>query len=264
MSDHVTNWQVAHPDFGGFSAIELTADGRSFLALTDRGIVFAGVLDRFADGWIASVQAQPPIALSDENGRSLHEDRNDTEGLALGSDGGFLVSLEGPAEVVEYAKLGAVARSLPRMPAWKLLGANAGFEALAVDPSGGVLVLPEPAQDNFYASQEYRAAHWVAGRPIRASNGFSAVGADFGPDGRLYLLERQFAFPGGFAARLRRFSKDSPDGEVVWSSPLGRHGNLEGLSVWMDPAHGLTATMISDDNFLSLLQTDLIEIKITD
>ena len=35
--------------------------------------------------------------------------------------------------------------------------------------------------------------------------------ADFGPDGQLYLLERDFGWLAGFATRVRRFTL-GPDG----------------------------------------------------
>jgi hypothetical protein len=263
-SDHVTTWHVAHPDFGGFSAIELTADGREFLALTDQGVVFAGTFKRHADGRIAAVDSEPPTDLLDENGIRLDEDRDDTEGLALWDHGGFMVSFEGPAEVLDYPSLGAPARPVPQMPGWQALGMNSGLEALAVDPDGTVLALPEMPHGNFLMIGEFRSGTWVWGQPISANDGFRPVAADFGPNGRLYLLERRFVFPGGFASRLRKFSQGDPNGRLIWSSPPGRHGNLEGLSIWRDPMNGLTATMISDDNFLSLLQTQLVEIVIGD
>lgn len=262
--DHVVTWHVDHPDFGGFSAIELTADGREFLALTDQGVVFAGEFKRHADGRIAAVDAEPPIDLLDENGIRLDEDRDDTEGLALRNDGGFLVSFEGPAEVLDYPSLGAPARPVTRMPGWKTLAVNSGLEALAVDADGTVIALPESPEGSFLRVDEFRSGIWIAAQPISATTGFRPVAADFGPDGWMYLLERRFVFPGGFASRLRGFSQGDPNGRLIWSSPPGRHGNLEGLAIWRDPVHGLTATMISDDNFLNLLRTELVEVAIGD
>lgn len=93
------------------------------------------------------------------------------------------------------------------------------------------------------------------------------VAADFGPDGRLYLLERDFRGIGGFASRLRRFdlTERGFDGETtLFQTPFSLHDNLEGLSIWRDAQGGLRATMISDDNFLFVQQTQIVEHRLPD
>ncbi len=76
---------------------------------------------------------------------------------------------------------------------------------------------------------------------------FLIVGADIGPDGRLYMLERDFAGI-GFRSRIRRFDLDGGNEETMLETGLRTHDNLEGISVWQD-AQGLRLTLISDDNF---------------
>jgi hypothetical protein len=262
--DRVTEWLVDHPDFGGFSAIELSKDGKGFLALTDQGVIFAGQLDRLADGHIAAIIARPPVYLADETGQRLDKGRNDTEGLALRDDGSFAVSLEGPAEIFDYAKLGGWAVALPKLPEWQALGQNAGLEALAVDGSGLVVTLPEQSLDRTYLVHEYRPLRGYRTYSIAAGDGFRPVAADFGQDGQFFVLERRVSLPGGFSSRLRRMDSGAHEARTIWQSKPGAFGNLEGMSIWRDPVHGLTATMISDDNFLSLLQTQLLEIVIGD
>lgn len=44
-------------------------------------------------------------------------------------------------------------------------------------------------------------------------------------------------------------------------SELGRHDNLEGLSVWRD-AQGLRLTMVSDDNFMFFQRTEFVEYRV--
>jgi len=95
---------------------------------------------------------------------------------------------------------------------------------------------------------------------------FRPVAADFGPDGRFYLLERRFHGPGGFSSRLRRFDlgpKGFSSGQVLLQTKAGRHDNLEGLSIWRGP-DGLRATMISDDNFLFMQVTEIVEYRLPD
>lgn len=88
---------------------------------------------------------------------------------------------------------------------------------------------------------------------------------DFGPDGRLYLLER--ALRGlFFATRVRRF--EIAEGarvvseETLLETAAGTHDNLEGISVWRDGAGDIRITMISDDNFRFLQRTEIVEYRL--
>jgi hypothetical protein len=102
---------------------------------------------------------------------------------------------------------------------------------------------------------------------IEADGAFLPVGADLGPDGRLYLLERRFHGLGGFASRLRRVVLQEGGvarGETLFQTRPGQFGNLEGLAIWRDGAGALRATLISDDNFLPVLGTELVEVRLPD
>ena len=93
------------------------------------------------------------------------------------------------------------------------------------------------------------------------------MAADFGPDGRFYLLERDFRPLGGFASRLRRFDigEAGLGAEVTLiETPFALHDNLEGLSVWRDDRGRLRATMISDDNFIFVQQTQIVDYLLPD
>ncbi len=86
--------------------------------------------------------------------------------------------------------------------------------------------------------------------------------ADFGPDGRFYLLERDFRWLGGFATRVRRFDvgADGFTGEVtLLGTRFGELDNMEGLSAWRDAAGRIRITLLSDDNFFPLQKTMFAE-----
>lgn len=88
------------------------------------------------------------------------------------------------------------------------------------------------------------------------------VGADFGPDGRLYVLERDFTWMGGFSNRVRSF-RLGPDGfddeATLLQTPFGSADNFEGITVWRDDDGGVRATLIADDNFFALQSTVISE-----
>jgi hypothetical protein len=86
------------------------------------------------------------------------------------------------------------------------------------------------------------------------------VGADFDDLGRLYLLERSTT-PVGFQTRVRRFDLTTghrSETDLFTSRP-GQYSNLEGLSVWTDAQGRIRLTMVSDDNFSTLLRTQVVE-----
>ena len=44
----------------------------------------------------------------------------------------------------------------------------------------------------------------------------------------------------------------------------GLHDNLEGLSVWRDPQGRLRATMVSDNNYLFIFRSEIVEYRLPD
>ncbi|NBC95641.1 MAG: esterase-like activity of phytase family protein, partial [Deinococcus-Thermus bacterium] len=149
---------------------------------------------------------------------------------------------------------------------------NAGFEALARDRAGRLYTLPERPPAGYgpmtvfplYRLDPADGAWTVAAR-LTHDRDWLAVGADFGPDGAFYLLERRFGGL-GFASRIRRFQLDDTEGvtpgALAYRSPLGRHGNLEGIGIWRDAAGRLRAVMVSDDNHKPYQRSEIVEVTL--
>ena len=111
----------------------------------------------------------------------------------------------------------------------------------------------------------YSDGRWDRLYKLSRSDGFLPVGADFGPDGRLYVLERSFHGISGFANRVRSFELGSAtlhDEKVLLKTLPGTHDNLEGLAVWTTDAGNLRATMISDNNFNIFQRTEFVEYRL--
>ena len=152
---------------------------------------------------------------------------------------------------------------LPRAEAFKRLQTNSSVEALAIDARGRLYTLPERSGEltRPFPVWRYDKGRWSQPFEIPRRGGFLAVGADIGPDGRFYLLEREFTGV-GFRSRVRRFdmSEDALSAETtLFESHLLRHDNLEGLAVWRDEGGAIRLTMISDDNFNFFQRTQLVE-----
>ncbi len=261
-------WTSEDPRLGGMSALEVAADGQRFTALSDRGGWTKGQLLRDGAGQIVGVQASAVQLLKGQANDPLAKTRSDSEGLAIARDGTAYVSFEGVSRVLRYAALGGSAENLPVPAAFRKMQLNSALEALAIGPDGALYTLPERSgrEDRPFPVFRFKGGKWDQPFAIPRRGSFLPVAADFGPDGRLYILERQFRGVMGFAARVRRFDLRGSGvaGEVtLMESRPGQHDNLEGLSVWRDARGAIRLTMVSDDNFRFFQRTEIVEYRVT-
>ena len=263
-------WISSDTGFGGVSALDISDDGLQFIAITDRGRWMRGTVSRDADGRIVGITSTPPRRLKGHADAPLADRRADSEGVAVAPDGTVYISFEGVARVLRYADLAGPAENLPRHPDFTAMQVNSALEALAMDADGRLYTLPERsgAQDRPFPVFRFVDGAWDKKLSIPRRGDPLPVAADFGPDGRYYLLERDFSVwrgPGGFSSRVRSFAL-GPDGfgdeQVELETPFGRHDNLEGLSVWRDADGALRLTMVSDDNFLMFQRTEIVEYRL--
>ena len=250
-------WVSDDPLFGGFSGIELSEDGLHLTALSDRGAFITAVLTR-TDGVITDVTAGAIIPMTDTGGQL------DSEGLAISTDGQIFVSFEGQHGVRQFAGLSGRSVSLPVAPDFADMQHNSSLEALAIGPDGTLYTVPERSGRATRPFPVYRLrdGHWDHTFDVPRRGAFLMSGADIGPDGLLYLLERDFNGI-GFRTRVRRFDLRGGSEETVLQTGSLTHDNLEGISVWADDT-GLRLTMIADDNFRMFQRTEIVEYRIID
>lgn len=261
-------WPASEHGFGGFSGLEVSEDGASFTAISDRGAITSGRITR-ENGKIIGIKADPITPLLDTRGAVQKQHVHDAEGLAIRGDGRIFVSYENRHRVWAYLTLEAAAQ-LPRPAAFRGLQPNSGLEALAVDGTNRLFAIPERSGQltRPFPVWVYTPStqSWAEHEGLPRRGGFLPVGADFGPDGRLYLLEREFV-GWGFRSRVRSFSVTTSgfDDEItLFESHTRKHDNLEGLAVWQDSSGALRLTMISDDNFRAFQRTEFVEYRIAD
>lgn len=253
--------------FGGFSGIEILHEGRGMIVLSDRATLAEARILRSAEQ-ITGASITKWQKLRTSTGADLKGRVADSEGLVLAPDGSLFLSFEGVARVTHHRSGGSPAKVLPRPPQFRRLPVNKSLEALAMAPDGDLYTLPEnaPNPDGTLPVWRWDGRTWDQPFSLPRRNGFLPVGADFGPDGRFYLLERSFLLI-GFRSRLRRWdiTAEGPQNEtILFESALGAHDNLEGVSIWRDRSGRLRATMISDDNFSTLQRTELVEYSLPD
>ncbi|WP_238365677.1 esterase-like activity of phytase family protein [Mesobacterium pallidum] len=251
-------WSMEDDRFGGWSGLELSADGTRFTAISDRSYIITGTITR---------KGSKIIGVTAEGLRRLDPGRKDldSEGLAIAGDGTLYFSSENTRDVRRLDATGST--PLPQHDVFKRLPGNGGLEALAIGPDGTLYALPERGLTRGAYNPVFRFQNGAWGVPhlMLRSDGFVPVGADVGPDGALYVLER--AFSGlGFSSRVRRvhMTGEAWSDEVLLQTPTGRHDNLEGLAVWRDDAGRIRLTMISDDNYRFFQRTEVVDYALTE
>lgn len=254
-------WSAPDDWFGGFSALEVSDDGGAFTVLSDRGWLVRGKFARARDQ-ITDVAHEPMVPLRDPDGAVPKPFHRDAEGLAIRTDGRRFVSFEGFHRVWAYLSDDAAAW-LPRHPDFKAMQGNSSLEALAVDASGALYTFPERSGSltRPFPVYRYQSGAWDQPFALPRRGGFLPVGADFGPDGRLYVLEREFTGL-GFRTRVRAFvlsGSGIAEEETLLTTSTRQHDNLEGLSVWRDAQGRIRLTMVSDDNFRFFQRTEFVE-----
>ncbi|QUJ76345.1 esterase-like activity of phytase family protein [Sulfitobacter albidus] len=251
--DGALPWRGSNDWFGGWSGIEVQESGTRAIIIGDRGHLLSVDMQR-QSGALRGLT----ITRSTDIGAGLPKKSTDAEGLAIGADGTAYVSFEHRHRV---SQMDIVQGTLGQQ--WPLpfpVEDNAGVEALAIDPDGTLYAVAEAppkgaAHFPLYALDGFA---WRLTAKIPQRGPFRPVGADFDDQGRYWLLERA-ATPLGFRSRIRMFTLAPARESVLLTTPPSRFDNLEGISLWRDPAGHLRLTMISDDNFLRIQRTQLVE-----
>jgi len=257
-------WNLGLSGFGGFSGLEVSPDGATFTALSDRGKYITGSFERDNGGVITAITAGEIRPLIPPRPRAWASYEIDSEGLAIAPDGTAYVSFEGLHRVFRFESLDQPAEPLPRHKDFAVMIANASLEALAIGADGALYTMPERSGHlaRPFPIYRFRDGAWDKIASLKRKDDFLPVGADFGPDGKFYLLERRFSLIRGFANRVRRFDLSAAGlagEELLFESRAGRYYDLEGLAVWQGADGRIRLTMISDDNFNFLQSTEIVE-----
>ncbi|SLN11949.1 hypothetical protein TRL7639_00102 [Falsiruegeria litorea R37] len=261
------SWHHTSPWFGGLSALEMSENGRDMTLLNDRGIILTARVSRNG-ATVSNIDITSSARVLSSKGETLRGVAGDSEGMAISKDGSVYISFEGIHRIARYNRGDNTTNVLLHPDAFKQMAGNGSFESLAIDDSGRLYTMPEKGltADGRIPVYRWSGRAWSQPFSLPKSGKFLPVGADFGPDGRFYLLERAAGFL-GFRTQLRRWDLSSgmpEDGTILLRTRSGTHDNLEGVSIWRDAAGQLRATMVADDNFLIIQQTELVEYTLPD
>jgi hypothetical protein len=254
--------------FGGLSGLLISADGRALIAVSDRGLLWTAALRHDGDGRLLGLDDWVVIDLA-TIGDGAHAASGDAEALAPAGEHGLVIAYEGAHRLlrIDLDDLSDPPSPLP-MPSGLAPG-NEGIEALAALPDGDLLALAEGIRDAGGDLAAWRISETGIDRlSYVPTDGFVPTGADR-LDDRIYLVERRFSLLGGFASRVAVLPVAALEpGARLRGAELARLGptsiseNFEGIAARRGPDGRILLYLVSDDNFLALQQTLLLQFSL--
>jgi len=261
----VVKWHVADSAFGGLSALIMAPDGQTLIAGGDRGILVEARIMRDTSDQITDVDLTALAPVRMQRNRPLTRFRSDFEALTRAQNGDLFTAFEGYTRIERLKAPGALPAATHKWDRFTQIFGNQGYEALATLPDGRVIAIretydtPGPAPSVLYDGDV-----WTNGPDIPVSPDFAITGADVGPDGCLYVVERRFTIRTGFSFRLLRLwgGPGSWQEQLLYASAPADLGNAEAVSAWQDAAGNIVLTLLTDDGFLPFTPTRVMEFRV--
>lgn len=259
-------------NFGGWSALHVSSDGRTLTSISDEGAWLTAAVDYDAKRNLAGLSSARMGQLRGLDGRPIEAKAEaDAEALARLPDGSWLVAFERRHRLWRYPALTDTPLPVEGPREIGLQPGNGGIEALTALSDGTVIAISEEHSQAPGTVMGWIGKPAVAGRYIWTSFSY-ATEPDFQPtsitvlpDGSFATIERAFDMVRGVRCRVMRFEAAQlrpgatvrPDELARLASPYAVD-NLEGLAATRG-AHGETLLwLISDDNFNPLQRNILM------
>lgn len=264
-----------HPDFGGFSGIELSSDGSKLLAISDRGhwltadIVYKdGLLNKLTNGKMAP--------MLNAKGKRYKSWEIDSEGLTKRNNSldDVVISSERSQSIFRYKfgndGLSSKAKKWGSINKSKRIPSNRGLESVTVLPKnhkyrGWLLTIAERKLDK----NGNHTAWLIDGNKnlelnIKKHGSFDITDATYLPNGDIVILERSISLFLGPQMQIRQICGRNikPKALVDGKKLLTMNGvlavdNMEGLAMHK-AANGETILTVVSDNNYHFLQRNLM------
>lgn len=251
-----------HSEFGGFSGL-LVEDGR-LTAVNDAGWLLKADLIDGPGG--QSLRNASFRQLLDSDGGRFRKRGGDAEALAR-VDGQLWIAFERDHRLAHYPDNRP--RAVVRTRAFETLRSNSGLEALVALPDGRMLAIAEGGDANGFPMFLVTRSGKVKRARLPRTGNHAVTGADMGPDGRLYLVLRNYFPLLGVSIRVHSYWL-TPDGlpDIATRKVLAAFesasgiDNMEGIAVWKDAQGRTRLTLIADNNFNSIQRNLLMDFEV--
>jgi len=255
--------------FGGWSGMQISADGTQLRAISDEGWWLAARLVE-TDGRVSGLVDAQLGALAGIDGKpGTAKADNDAEALAIDAEGNLIVAFERHHRLWRYGPwpdgLEATPRAVAIPSGLAAAPGNSGVEALTRLPDGRLLALTEGLEAGPDAF-----AGWIVGpkgsEPVSWTRTADYHATDLAllPGGDVLVLERRYTPATGPGMRLLRLKgSDIVAGARLTGSVLAELparlsiDNMECLSVRVVDGH-TRVYVLSDDNYNPLERTLLL------
>lgn len=258
------------PRFGGFSGIHVSTDGRSLLAISDRGNWMRLALRYDRAGRLVGVADAEIGALIGEDGNALTGPDADAEGFTVMPDGSMLVAFERRHRILHYPEanppFSKPPTEYPTPESLQQAPPNAGLEAIVHMGRGFIVAITErlSAGGGAVAAWVGRNGLWEPFAYVRKP-GLRVTDATLLPRGDLLVLEHRYSIETGSVVRFVRVPRNliAPNRrvegqEMALMEPPLTTDNFEGVSVRRGVPGEALVYVMSDDNFNPLQRTILM------
>jgi len=268
----------AQPSFGGWSGIIVDDKARDFFAVSDAGAWLMGTI-RYEGKTPVGVDGARIGPLRKRDGSVLSRSRDrDAEAVALVSGtphrGRVQVAFERNARIAVYDVtrdgVSPTIKLLQKPAETPRIGSNSGFEAMTIPP-GGPLAGRTVLMAERFVNDDGHHTGWIytasGPRPFYMTDigGFDITAMSSIDDGTVFVLERRFRWLEGVKMRIRRLGARSIvpgavlEGDVLIEADMAFEiDNMEGLAATREADGTVLLTVISDDNFNTVLQRTLL------
>lgn len=254
--------------FGGLSGLEITADGKKLVAMSDNGRWVSVALTYDENGDLTGAADGVMKSIKRADGYERPGNWRDAESIAPDGNGGFFVAFERQHRIWHYRTppkdpFDSVPIELPGPPDIADQPNNGGIEALARLCDRRLLAISEQAR-----SDKDAVKAWVfAGKGWKdlrygTTEDFNPTGAAILPNCNLVVLERSFTVTRGVRSRVVLIpAKDIRPNATLRGEELARLvppvtvDNMEGIATRKGGNGEFLIYLVSDDNFNGLQRT---------
>ena len=259
-------------NFGGWSDLHVTPDGRTLTSISDEGAWLTATIDYDAKGNLAGLSGGRIGQLRGLDGKPLADKAEaDAEGMARLPDGSWLVAFERHHRLWRYQTLASTPTPFDGPADIGRQPSNGGIEALTALADGRIIAISEE-----YSVRPGTVMGWI-GQPVGDGRyewrtfdyatipDFRPTAIAMLPDGSFATIERAFDMVRGVRCRVMRFdAAQLKPGGTVRAEELARLAspyavdNLEGLAATKGARGETLLWLISDDNFNPLQRNILL------